>query len=201
MPTGFAGSWALALLWIWLIGFADYLFFGRYGMGTKLWLFAVLGVFSLLGIVFLAVAIRGTIQLHKFGRSELLLAGAVTPGGVLSGRMFVPTAARDAQAIFAELVATRVRLWLDGEQKQEERTEIWNQKHNFMALSDGNRSYVDFQFGLPSDVPQTSVPTDSYVRTDVPGEFVYWELRTTAGLPGVDFVRTFNIRVTGPARS
>lgn len=197
---GVAGPWAITLLFVLMVGYSDYYFFvERAGARLKWWVSASHVVMSIGGLAMLAWVMWRTLQLHKFGKTELRLDRHAVPGGVLSGRLFVPPAARNAPAVFFALTATRARVWEEGREEgrveQREDTVIASQKRNFPVEIDGNRCHVDFEFALASDAPPSSVAAGIILISNTPTEVVYWQLEIRAVLPGLDLVRTFDIRV------
>lgn len=193
---GLAGYWMLSVFWLLMVGTQDYYFATLpYRVHVQLWLVAVLCFMTLVGFGLLALAVWKTLQKAKFGTAELQLAAHAAPGGSLSARLLMPPSANEAEALFGELVATRLTIRIEAGEERPEAVDVWSQKRNFPVHRDGRRRYAALRFDLPPDAPPTTVPAHGLVRSYEPGEYVYWQLKVTAVLSGVDFARTFDIRV------
>jgi hypothetical protein len=204
-PKSLAGSWFFTVLWCG-VSFPVFYIFGfkeRDLMGG-----AIGGLFTLIGIAMLYASIKLTLEYWKYGEVHLTLEGAVPATGQSFGaKVNLPANAAAAGRISAELACVRVT-WTRGSKSVSKREQdAWTKQQVFPARRSALGDYAALKIEIPSDKPPSDVPEelapDSVAEAGHPAgieldrDYYRWELRIKADVPGIDFERTFYLRV-GP---
>jgi tetratricopeptide (TPR) repeat protein len=203
-PKSLVGSWIFTILWCG-ISFPLFYVFGfqeRSLMGG-----AVGGLFTLIGIGMLYGTIKATLEYFKYGKVHLELEGAPpATGRSFSAKVNLPANAAAAGRISAELACVRVT-WSRGSKGGTSKGEqdAWTRQQVFPARRSAFGGYAALRIEIPSDKPSSDVPQesapDAMVESGRPADielgrgYYRWELRIKADVPGIDFERTFNLRV------
>jgi hypothetical protein len=161
------------------------------------WDMLALLLFPAFGLVLAAWAGRSVLQWRKFGAAELVLKeipGVV--GGRLSATLHIPVKMRADKGFFLQLSCLRKQTQGSGKQRKTTTTVIWQDQ---MVLSPAQIQPAAGGMALPVlfYIPYDCAPSDDSNADDV----IYWELRTYADVPGVDFSATFSVPVFKTARS
>jgi hypothetical protein len=201
-PKSLAGSWLFTVLWCG-VSFPVFYIFGfkeRDLMGG-----AIGGLFTLFGIAMLYASIKLTLEYLKYGEVHLHLEGEPAVGQGFGARINLPAAAVAAGKIAAELACVRVT-WSRGSKSVSRREQdAWTQGHVFPVRRSGVGGYAALRIEVPPDKPASDVPVEmapgAVAETGHPAgveldrDYYRWELRIEADVPGIDFDRTFLLRV------
>jgi hypothetical protein len=208
-PKTLVGSWIFTILWCG-ISFPLFYVFGfqeRSLMGG-----AVGGLFTLIGIGMLYGTIKATLEYFKYGKVHLELEGAPPETGrSFSAKVNLPANAAAAGRISAELACVRVT-WSRGSKggTSKGKQDAWTRQQVFPARRSAFGGYAALRIEIPSDKPSSDVPQesapDAMVESGRPADielgrgYYRWELRIKADVPGIDFERTFKLRVGAGAQ-
>jgi hypothetical protein len=204
-PKSLAGSWLFTILWC-AISFPIFYVFGfqeRSLMGG-----AIGGLFTLIGIVMLYATIKATLEYVKYGEVHLTLEGeAPVVGGSFGARINLPAEAAAAGRISAELACVRVT-WTRGSKGAPSRGEqdAWTKQHVIPVHRSAVGGYATLKLEIPDDKAPSDLPEGSAPATlvqaaypaggiEVGRSYYRWELRIKADVPGIDFERTYQVRV------
>jgi len=201
-PKSLIGSWLFTALWcaISFTVFYAFAFKSRDLMGG-----AIGGLFTLIGIAMLYASIKLTLEYLKYGEAHLHLEGEPAVGQGFGARINLPATAAAAGKIGAELACVRVT-WSRGSKSVSKREEdAWTQGYVFPVRRSGVGGYAALRIEVPPDKPASDVPVemapDAVAEAGYPAgveldrDYYRWELRVKADVPGIDFDRTFLLRV------
>lgn len=204
-PKSLVGSWIFTILWcaVSFPVFYTFAFKARDLMGG-----AIGGLFTLIGIVMLYASVKLTLEYFKYGEVHLTLEGAPPATGQgFSAKISLPANAAAAGRVSVELACVRVT-WTRSSKGAPGRGEqdAWTKQLVFPARRSALGDYASFRVEIPSDKPPSDLPEepapDAVLEGGYPGagievgrDYFRWELRIKADVPGIDFERTFKLRV------
>ena len=176
------------------------------------WVWLVLGFFAVAAVVMLFETLRLTLSAIRFGYLplEVQVEGA-RPGETLRGRLDLPPLSR-LRKLTGELCCYRMVRTRSSSRSghtttgSTSQTRIWSSLGTFKPHpgQTPGRMGVDLKFDLPASVPHSTWPSGGDVSSTVNFNFPYhrWELRVVGDLPGVDLVRSWEIKIQpGTARA
>ena len=203
-PKSLAGSWLFTILWC---GISFPIFYVFAFKERSLFGGAIGGLFTLLGVAMLYASIKLTLEYLKYGAVHLQLEGAAPATGQSFGaKINLPTNAAAAGRISAELACVRVT-WTRGSKGAPSKGEkdAWTRQQVFAVRRSALGDYAAFRIDVPGDKPPSDLPgelaPDAVVEIGSPGgievgrDYYRWELRVKVDVPGIDFERTFYLRV------
>ena len=201
-PKSLVGSWLFTILWcgISFTVFYTFAFKARDVMGG-----AIGGLFTLIGIAALYASIKATLEYLKYGEVYLQLEGEPAVGEGFGARINLPAAAAAAGRLTAVLACVRVTWSRGNKSVSKGEQDAWKKEQVFPVRRSGVGGYAALRIEIPpdkpaSDLPEESAP-DAMVEVGHPGgvelgrDYYRWELRLKADVPGIDFERTFRLRV------
>jgi len=184
-----AGFWLFALVWnaiSWPVAVAGWR--DAAGKSDRVVLLILIGIFPVVGLVMLAVAVRATLQWLKFGRVELVLEAApVALGSTMRGQLRGPGTLAEAKTVQFSLQCTRLVTSGSGRNRSTRRKLLWE---NQCRISPDNVKVAQGQAIIPVQftIPYEQQESDTQTR-------VQWRLRADADLSGVDFSAEFELPV------
>lgn len=193
----FSGPFTLVMAWFLYRALA-------YGIQHGIQWFNVIlcGVLALAGGGAAARSVRTLLSLRRFGSALLELRGTAESGRPLEGRI-VLARPEVLSAVSLRLACTRVRFVRRGSGKNrsthQERTELWQAElPQVPVAAAGSAASVQFRFDIPANLPGATLPdlrAFKHLSYDI--DYYAWELQLAADVPGVDLVRSYNLRVRG----
>lgn len=196
-------AWVLALVWAGFSAALVYLVFvQRDAADTPLWVSILVVVMALIGLLLVWALVHRTIGMAKYGGIELQLLAPPAIGGRLAARMTIPSAARGAAVLAAELACLHVR-WQktnDGESSNRVENELHRERREFPIQWAGNEGQVHLQFAIPVGLPHSDAEENDDEDDDSPAKgFHHWQVEVRVDTAGVDLVRSYPVRVAQAA--
>jgi hypothetical protein len=145
-------------------------------------------IFPLISLGFFIAAIREGFRILKFGRSPLVLSPfPPSVGGYLGATVQVNTAHDPNNRFHVTLrCLNSFRTTSGGKSKRSERT-VWHaQGLAYVERASSGKTQLKFSFNIPSSVPESSEPADSYH---------FWKVEIEARVGGSTFKRGFDVPV------
>jgi len=181
-----AVAWGGAIIWLAMSTPLAFKLVSEFQKGNR---GAMVGmVFPAIGVLILVVAVRQTIQHRRYGRTELRLdAYPVARGGVLEGRVVLPSVCDFPEGVDVVLGCTKTVTTGTGKNRRTERKLLWQEKRRIaradVSVAKG-RSAIPVEITIPWDVPDSD-----------PDSLIQWRLKAEADIPGVDFQTDFEVTV------
>lgn len=208
-PKSLAGSWLFTLLWC---GISFPIFYVFAFKERSLFGGAIGGLFALIGVAMLYASIRLTLEYLKYGEVRLQLEGAApATGQSFSAKLNLPANAAAAGRISAELACVRVTWTRGSKSVSKAEQDAWTKQQVFPVRRSALGDYAAFRIEIPGDKPASDLPEDPApdavaeagrpAGIELGRDYYRWELRVKAGVPGIDFERTFLIRVGAGTQS
>lgn len=202
-PKSLTGTWIFTVVWC-AVSFPIFFIFGI--KERDLFGGAIGGLFTLFGIAMLYASIKGTLEYFKYGEVHLTLEGEPPAlGQSFSARVNLPANAAAAGRINVELACVRVAWTRGSKGTSKGEQDAWTRPHTFPARHSGAGGYATFRIEVPADKPPSDLPEErapeAVVEAGHPAgieigrDYYRWELRIKADVPGIDFERTFLLRV------
>ena len=144
-------------------------------------------LFPLVGLGAFAVFAHALVGWRKFGVSELVLNPAPgSIGGDFGGSIDTRIPWKHDNAVNITLSCQRLRTTGSGKNRSTSTAVVW-QREGIATLSPrANGTHISFRFAIPPGLPQSEKASSDYHC---------WLLSLECELPGVDFVRTFEVPV------
>jgi hypothetical protein len=183
---GLRGVWFFAIIWCALTLPANLVIPEEIAKGN--WPVLVILLFDIVGISLLVQAVRQTLSAKKFGSVPLTLdpfPGAA--GGDVGGYIDIPVAHDPGLSFRVSLSCTRRHVSGSGKNRSTHHEAKWQDEKwlNAEPLGDG-QVRLWFRFEPPAGLPVSEAPGDDYH---------YWQLHLSAGLPGLDLERQYELPV------
>ena len=151
------------------------------------WPAAIGLLFPVVGFWLLAVAIRKTLQIRKFGQVVLQMNPSPgSLGGEVGGMVDLPVPYRAGQIFNVSLSCQKVRR----QRKSTSEELVWQDAGPAVAAHGPGGTRIAFKFAVPAELPPSSNDVESGHR---------WVVRLTADLPGIDLDSNFVIPVVATA--
>lgn len=159
--------------------------------------YMVPAAFGLVGLLLLFGAIRATLRLKRFGTTYFEMSSSpFAPGGPVAGSIHLQLDTEAAHGIDLKLTCFRRVQTGAGQNRSSEQLPLWEASKN-VASGSLERGPLDtivpVEFHLPADAFQTD--------HDNSGDQVFWQLKATADVPGVDYADEFEVPVFRTAAS
>ncbi len=178
--------WVGALIWNTLgIPVGWLALFGDEEMG--LFLTLLLPVFTLVGFLLLAIAIREILRWRRFSGLRMDLdphPGSL--GGHVGGSLEIPVHRADDVEVRVLLVCIRDRLHETSDGSSRKESIEWAEEMIPEVERSGRGLLVRFTFHIPADLPPTAEKSDDYHK---------WVVRVQADLAGADLDQAFEVPV------
>jgi hypothetical protein len=186
--AGALGMWAFALVWNVFTWPVAWLFLTQ--RADEEYVYLVL-VFPAAGVFLLSLAVYGTLQQRKFGRSVFVLKtnpGAI--GRTLEGDVETTLGSPPEGGVEARLACVRRYTTGSGKERKTRESTLW-QDHLTVPpsyLARGTTGLrVPVAFEIPADVPACDDRN--------PGDTIVWRLAVSAAVPGIDYGDSFEVPV------
>jgi hypothetical protein len=135
----------------------------------------------------------------KFGAIGLEILTPATIGGRFATALKLPSSARGANVLGAELACLHVRWQKTNDRESSNRIEkeLYRERREFPIQWGGDEGQVRLQFSIPPGLPHSDADEQDEEEDPAKG-FHFWRLSIDASVGGVDLARTYPVRV-GPA--
>lgn len=193
-------EWFMVLVWVAICVAASAVLYQRGTSNVPLWVLIVLGVMCLFGVLLLWGLTNRTLGMAKFGAIGLEILAPATIGGRLTAAIKLPSAARGANVLGAELACWRVRWQKTNDRESSNRIEkeLHRERREFPIQWAGDHGQVHLQFAIPTGLPHSDANEQDEEEDPAKG-FHFWQLRIDASVAGVDLARTYPVQI-GPER-
>jgi hypothetical protein len=153
--------------------------------------------FGLVGLLLLFGAIRATLRLKRFGKTYFEMSSTpFSPGGRVAGSIHMQLNADVAHGIDLKLTCFRRVESGAGQNRSWQQLPLWEASKNVASgslLRGPLDTVVPVEFYLPADAFQTDHENS--------GDQVFWQLKASADVPGVDYCDEFEVPVFRTAAS
>jgi hypothetical protein len=195
------GGWVGTLVFVAFISFFWFVFLTGNATGDAWVGYVVLGLFSLFCAGAVHHMVRVTLSVYRFGDVALRLHEPPRTGATLKGYLDLRRH-EVLRTASLKLICNKVR-WTRGSKGSRNRseTEEWSQSAERVPVGAlGPIARVELSFAIPADLPGTTVPADGGITAVQLGHDYYeWKLELNADVPGVDLVRTYEVRMEAAA--
>ena len=178
------GTWLLAFLWnipmVFVFIETSQQLLERFEQEPKAYL---IGIFPILGIFLICIAIKKTRAWYKFGKAAITITTfPVKTGEKLTAYIDLPVILSDAKK--AKLVLTCVHQYRqNGEIKK---SATWQDIITVTPHRYTQHTRFEFSFNLPANCPKSELESDNYY---------FWQLHIKVPLSGLNFDRFYTIPV------
>ncbi|MDH5601824.1 MAG: DUF3592 domain-containing protein [Gammaproteobacteria bacterium] len=159
--------------------------FGMMGEGTVFTIIAVL--MWIPPVLTILWYLRAQKEWDRFQRVSLTLStypGVI--GGLVKGHLVIPTTLSVADQYTLKLKCTQHITREIGNSRKYSSSVVWSDEQTPKPKADANGTYITFEFKVPADKHQSSIPGSNYH---------HWTLEVKSELSGINFNRDYEIPV------
>lgn len=148
-----------------------------------IFVYCVRGIFPLLGGYFLFLGARARIRMRKFGTSTLTIKNARgVIGGTLSGTIQCSKEFQPKGPYRLSLACMERKVTEDGERTSKKAVTVWSDQKSVDSAQAHASAGIRVDFSIPKNLPPST-------------GWVYWTLKVSAPMPGVNYQASFTVPV------